>query len=256
MNKPFFSIITVNYNSGVMIKDTIESVINQDFKNFEYIIIDGKSNDESLKIINSYNEKGAIQKLISEKDKGIYDAMNKGVEIAEGEFLYFLNADDFLIEKDILTKVYNFIVDNSEYDIYYGDLLMVKQNNVNKIVRNWINRENENERLIKGGQITQPSSFLKRSIFEEIKFNTKYNIASDYDFFLRCNLKNYKFKHIPFYIVKMRVGGASNGSLLKSYKANLENFQILKDNNIIFSKMSYFTYRFYSRLKQLINKGG
>ena len=170
MNKPFFSIITINYNSGVMIKDTIESVINQDFKNFEYIIIDGKSNDESLKIINSYNEKGAIQKLISEKDKGIYDAMNKGVEIAEGEFLYFLNADDFLIEKDILTKVYNFIVDNSEYDIYYGDLLMVKQNNVNKIVRNWINRENENERLIKGGQITQPSSFLKRSIFEEIKF--------------------------------------------------------------------------------------
>ena len=89
MNKPFFSIITVNYNSGVMIKDTIESVINQDFKNFEYIIIDGKSNDESLKIINSYNEKGAIQKLISEKDKGIHDAMNKGVEIAEGEFLYF-----------------------------------------------------------------------------------------------------------------------------------------------------------------------
>lgn len=111
------------------------------------------------------------------------------------------------------------------------------------------------ERLIKGGQITQPSSFLKRSIFEEIKFNTKYNIASDYDFFLRCNLKNYKFKHIPFYIVKMRVGGTSNGSLLKSYKANLENFQILKDNNIIFPKMSYFTYRFYSRLKQLINKG-
>jgi glycosyltransferase len=249
--KPFFSIITVNYNSGEVIKDTIKSLSTQTFKDFEFIVIDGGSTDESFKIIKSSKDKKIIDKLIIEKDQGIFDAMNKGANNSSGEYLLFLNADDFLIDKFVLSKVKKFIDQNKEYDIYYGNLLMVDSININKVVRNWINKENENKKLVIGGQITQPSAFIKRQIFDEIKFNINYKIASDYDFFLRCNLKNYKFKHIPFYIVKMRIGGASNGSLAKSLKANIENFKILKNNNIKTSKIKYFFYRFYSRFKQL-----
>ena len=215
------SIITVCYNSEKTIKDTIESVLKQTYKNFEYLIIDGKSSDDTINIINNYNDPRI--KLISEKDNGIYDAMNKGIKLASGDIIATLNSDDILANENIFKTV----IDNfdKDTDIIYANIKYYNED-FTKLIRNFISGQKHNDYFCPA----HPSMYIKKEVFNKIgTYNLNYKIAADFDFMVRCNINNIKYKYINKYFVYMRYGGTSNNSYLKNFN---ECFIILKNNHI------------------------
>lgn len=224
------SIITVCYNSGKTIEDTIKSVLNQTYDNYEYLIIDGNSKDNTLDIIKSYEDKfkGKL-KYVSENDKGIYDAMNKGIKLASGDIIGFINADDVLINENVLEIINNNIED---YDGIYADVLMT-DNNLDKPIRNFISGNYKNNGIF---HPAHPSLYLKKRVYNEVGlYNLDYKIAADLDLMLRVTSKNYKLKYIKQYFALMRVGGASTNGLKGYYKNFNESYIVLKNNNIKFA---------------------
>lgn len=178
------SIITVCKNSESSIEQTIQSVLNQTFKDFEYIIVDGQSTDRTLEIIDKYNY--GISKYVSEPDKGIYDAMNKGIEIASGDYIMFLNSDDVLFHDNVL-KLVSQEIDKRNADLYFGDLIFLEKHNghFNNRKQNSINYV-----YICGGMLFHPTIFAQKSLFEKIgKFDTGYKIVADYEWILRALVK-------------------------------------------------------------------
>lgn len=225
------SIITVVYNNRETIKDAINSVLNQTYKNIEYIIIDGKSTDGTVEIIKSYGDK--INKFISEKDKGIYDAMNKGIKLATGDIIGILNSDDFYSSDKILEIVANEFK-NKNIDCLYGDLEYVDSKNINKVVRYWKSKPYKEGLFKKGWHPPHPTFFVKRKYYEKYGlFNIDFKIAADYELMLRF-LEKYKLKsnYIPEIFVKMRIGGESNKSLSNIIKANIESYKAWKVNDL------------------------
>ncbi len=215
------SIITVCYNSEKTIKDTVESILKQTYKDFEYLIIDGKSNDNTINIINSYNDPRI--KLISEKDNGIYDAMNKGIKLASGDIIATLNSDDILANENIFKTV----IDNfdKDIDIIYANIKYYNED-FTKVIRNFISGQKHNDYFCPA----HPSMYIKKEVFNKIgTYNLKYKIAADFDFMVRCNINNIRYKYIDEYFVYMRYGGTSNNSYLKNFK---ECLTILRNNHI------------------------
>lgn len=241
------SIVTVCFNSGQTIKRTIRSVIEQDFKDIEYIIIDGGSSDKTLDIINKY--KNEINTIISEPDKGLYDAMNKGIKAANGDIIAFLNADDFYESKYIVAQMANFIEANS-LDAAYGDLVYVSRGNPEKIIRYWHTGEYTKEAFNKGWVIPHPTFFCKREIFEKYGgFNTDFKIASDFELILRFVEKyNIKIDYLPKVIVKMQCGGKAN-RLKGIIQGNIEIIKSFKLNDIHLSSL-FFLMKLYTKVKQ------
>lgn len=219
------TIITVSYNSEKTIKDTIESVLNQTYQNFEYLIIDGQSKDSTLDIVKSY--KDSRIKLISEKDKGLYDAMNKGIKLATGDIIGIINSDDVLYDNN----VFQTIVDNYDLntEILHGNVQYFNED-LTQVIRDYVPGE-KNKDYWCGAH---PSMYIRKEVFEKIGlYNINYRIAADYDFMVRCNVNNIKYKYINKYFVKMRYGGASNG--LKGYINNFkECVKVLKTNKVPF----------------------
>ena len=216
------SIITVVYNNSKTINTAIDSVINQTYNNVEYIIIDGGSNDGTLEIINSYKDK--ISHIISEKDNGIYDAMNKGINLATGDLIGILNSDDLYENIYILEDVVKeFLLDNN-LDILFGDLVYVKKDDTSKIVRKWHSSHYYNKFFENGNVPPHPTLFLKRKIyFEAGLFRLDFDLAADYEFMLRVFKKNsYKSKYLNKTLVRMRLGGATNKNIKNIYKGNIE----------------------------------
>lgn len=217
------SIITVCYNSEKTIKDTIESVLTQSYINFEYLIVDGKSSDKTIEIAKSFNDPRI--KIVSEEDNGLYDAMNKGVKLATGDIIGIINSDDVLYNKNVFSTIINNFDDNT--DIVYADVLYMNED-FTKTVRNYISGEKSSNYWCPA----HPSMYVKKSIYDNLGiYNTKYSICSDYDFMVRCNINDVKYKYVNAYFVKMRYGGASNG--LKNYIKNFnECYHVLKSNRI------------------------
>jgi len=211
------SIITVCYNAEDTISDTIQSVLSQDYKDVEYIIIDGKSTDRTLEIIQTI--KNGIQ-LISEKDKGIYDAMNKGINIATGDVIGILNADDVYKNNQVLTDVMNTFKDN--VSIVYGDIEYVKYNDVSKVVRKWKAGVFRPGKFKWGWMPPHPGFFMKKSCYECYGlFNLNLSTSADYELMLRMlEVHNLNHFYISKTITSMRVGGASNSSLINRFLAN------------------------------------
>ena len=225
------SIITIAYNSEQTIEQTIQSVLSQKNINLEYIIIDGKSNDRTLEIIRKYEN--YINHLISEKDKGIYDAMNKGIKLANGDIVGFLNSDDFYAANNILERVVNEF-QSKDTDSVYGDLVYVDRDNINKTIRYWKSKPYQKGLFQKGWQPPHPSFFVKRNIYEKYGlFNLDFEIAADYELMLRF-LEKYQISHsyIPEVLVNMRVGGKSNQSIKNIIKANIESYQAWQINDL------------------------
>jgi len=225
------SIITVVYNNAATIKDAIESVLNQTYNNIEYIVVDGASTDGTVEIVQSYRNK--IDKFISEKDKGLYDAMNKGIGLATGDIVGILNSDDFYKSNDILEIVANEFM-SKDIDCLYGDLEYVDANNTEKIVRYWKSKPFEDGLFQKGWHPAHPTFFIKRKYYEKYDvFNLDFKISADYEIMLRF-LERYKLKssYIHKTFVKMRVGGESNRSLSNILKANLESYKAWKVNGL------------------------
>lgn len=211
------SIITVCYNAEDTISDTIESVLSQDYKDVEYIIVDGKSTDRTLEIIQSI--KNGI-KLISEKDRGIYDAMNKGINTASGDVIGILNADDVYKNSQVLTEVMDAFKAN--VSIVYGDIEYVKYNDLSKVVRKWKAGVFRSGKFKWGWMPPHPGFFIKKSCYESFGlFNLNLSTSADYELMLRMlEVHHLSCHYIPETITSMRVGGASNSSLKNRLIAN------------------------------------
>ncbi len=222
LDKIKITIITVCFNSELTIEDTILSIMKQDYKNIEYIIIDGKSTDSTVKIIQKYND--YIDYFISENDNGIYDAMNKGISKATGQIIGILNSDDFYPNKYILSNVVKtFIKENC--DAVYGDLLYVKHNNKKKVIRYWEAGEYNIKKIKNGWMLPHPTFFVKSSIYKRFGlYDIDLKSAADYEMIIKLLYKhNISAIYIPMILVKMRMGGASNSSILKRIRANKED---------------------------------
>lgn len=230
------SIITATFNSSSTIGDTLESLKNQDYGDIEHIIVDGLSKDNTLEIVKSYPH---VSKIISEKDRGIYDAMNKGVLNATGEVIGILNSDDVYINDRILSKVIN-AFEASETDAVYGDLKYVQQDNLNKTTRTWRSGPFRKNKFYYGWMPPHPSFFVRKRVYDKIGlFNTELRSSADYEFMLRALLKyDHKVKYIPEVLVKMRTGGMSNATLKNRVRANQEDRRAWELNGL---KPYFFT---------------
>ena len=225
------SMITVCYNSAKTIEDTLKSVLSQKYDNYEYIIIDGKSKDNTLDIIKKYEPKfkGKL-KYISEKDNGLYDAMNKGIKMAEGDIIGIINSDDVIASSDVFNLVIDKIKETNADGVYSN--LIIKDENLDKCVR-----------LFKGGvgsykrgwHPPHPTLYLKKDIYQKYgNFDTNYRIAADYDFMVRIMKRNIKLEYVDTYFTYMRAGGKSTDGLKGYYKSFKESYNVLKHNNIKF----------------------
>ena len=221
-NKIKISIITVSYNSEKTIKDTIESIFLQDYTNIEYIVIDGGSTDGTLDIIKKYAHQ--ISYYISEPDKGIYDAMNKGIKAATGDIIGILNSDDFYPNSFVINNVAKTFVRRS-CDAVYGDLVYLKENDTSKIVRYWQAGEYSTSKIKNGWMLPHPTFFVKKEMYERYGYyDTDLKSAADYEMILKLLYKhNINVFYIPMILVKMRMGGVSNSSLINRIKANKED---------------------------------
>lgn len=209
---PLVSIVTVVLNGEKYIEQTIKNVLEQTYPNIEYIIIDGASKDGTLKIIQKYDNQ--VDLWASEKDQGIYFAMNKGILLAKGELIGIVNADDYYSKNTVKLVVDAFLKTNA--DVLHGDILLITDKETR--MKPDITKMDEQP------SVFHPTCFVKRSVYNEIgMFDTQYRISSDYDFLLRCLKKNYKFHYIPEVLSHFRPGGMS-----ASCASNIEGYKIMK----------------------------
>ena len=231
------SIITVCYNAEKYIKDTIESVLEQDYPNIEYIIIDGASTDQTLKIIQNYND--SIDCLISEKDRGIYDAMNKGIAKATGDVVGILNADDVYENQHIISLIMQNFAD--DISIVYGDIKYVKQDDLSKVVRKWRAGKYILGKFKWGWMPPHPGFFIKKLSYKEYGvYFLHLATSADYELMLRMlEVHQLSNKYLPKTITRMRIGGASNVTLSNRWKANRNDKKAWSEHRI---KPYWFTF--------------
>ncbi|OGH89850.1 MAG: hypothetical protein A2537_01370 [Candidatus Magasanikbacteria bacterium RIFOXYD2_FULL_36_9] len=216
------SIITVCFNSVKTIEDTIKSVIAQQCDSLEYIIIDGDSKDGTLDIINKYKDK--ITKYISEPDKGIYDAMNKGVGLASGDIIGILNSDDFFSNDSVLKNIME-VFQKNKVDACYGNIEYVQRDNTKKCIRYWKAGEFNVKKLVSGWIMPHPTFFVRKALYDNFgNFNLKFKIAADYELMLRFLNKNIVVKYLDQTLVCMREGGFS----ASGFKQRLKGWNELK----------------------------
>jgi glycosyltransferase involved in cell wall biosynthesis len=230
------SISTTTYNSAKTIRDTLNCISQQDYPLIEHIIIDGNSIDDTLKIVAEFSH---VSKIISEKDNGIYEAMNKGVSLATGDVIGILNSDDIYSNNSIITIIAKEFEDEN-IDVLYADLQYVKHNNFNRVVRTWKTGKLNRKSFYYGWMPPHPTFFVRKRIYEKVGlFNTSLRSAADYEMMLRILLKHQvPSKYIPQVIVKMRSGGISNSSMRNRIKANKEDRLAWKLNGL---KPYFFT---------------
>lgn len=229
------SVITATFNSQKTISYTLDSILSQDYPYIEHIIIDGNSSDSTLDIIRSYHpkywDKKITLKVLSEKDKGIYDAMNKGLKLASGKIVGFLNSDDFFADNFCLSNIAQAFLDQNAC-IVFGDIIYVQANF--KPIRYYKSSPYTPYAFKFGWHPPHPSFYAKKSVYEMYgNFSLKYKIASDYEIMLRF-LQKYR---LPSYylaktLVKMQLGGESNRSFKNIFLANVECFQAWQDNGL------------------------
>ena len=226
------SIITVCYNSEATIQDTIESVLAQTHSNIEYIIIDGASSDDTLSIINKYKDK--VSKLVSEPDKGIYDAMNKGVQLATGDVVGILNSDDFFESEDVVEAIVKCFKQNPNNDLIFGDVVFVNPNKLDKITRHYSAKHFKMWKLRFGWMPPHPATFIRKTAYQKTGlYSLNYKIAADYEMFIRLLMVNHlKFSYLNKVLVRMRAGGVSTSGLKSSILLNREIVKTCRSNGI------------------------
>lgn len=228
------SIITATYNRADTIKDTIESILNQSHQDWEHIIIDGASTDNTLDIIKEYHDryKGRL-KLISEKDNGIYDAMNKGIAHATGEVIGFLNSDDVYYNSETLHHLNTYLTE-SKSDSAFGGIVITSRNDLGKVIRIKNGSEYPKNGMSSGWHPAHPTFYAKRDVYERFgNYDLSFGTAADMELMIRFIEKNHiSTIHIPKFLVKMRYGGASNSSIKSILLANSQVVRAFKKNKL------------------------
>ncbi len=228
------TLITATYNSEKYLEECILSVINQQYKNIEHIIIDGKSKDGTLAIIKKYESK--IARWISETDRGMYDAINKGMEMATGDIIGILNSDDMLDSEEVIGWIVN-AFEEKKVDSIYGDLEYVDATDTNKIYRIWKGKEYKRSLFHMGWMPAHPTFYFRTELFKKYGgYENHYYSAADYEFMARY-LYKYRISsyYLPKLIVKMRRGGQSNRNWRQRFRANRRDYLAMKKNNIPFA---------------------
>ncbi len=245
------SIITVCYNSEKYIRSTIDSILNQTHEKIEYIVVDGLSQDRTIDIIKEYEPRfnGRIR-WISEKDAGLYDAMNKGINMSSGDVIAILNSDDIYYDNEVIADVVHQL-EKRKTDALYGNLEIVRADNTQKIIRKWISTPFIAGSFKKGWHLPHPTFFVKKSVYEKYgAFDTSFDVSADFEFLLRVlEVNKISVYYYDRFIVKMRYGGESTGSLQKIFLGNKNVIKAFKKNDISISLL-YPIYRIFPKLLQ------
>lgn len=225
------TIITVVFNGAKHLKDCIESILGQDYSNIEYMVIDGGSTDGTLSIIENYRNQ--IDYFISERDKGMYDALNKGIKLATGDIIGILNADDMLASKDIISAIMREF-NRNEIDGVYGNLNYIDLSSSNKIVRRWRSKQFMQKDILLGWMPAHPTLYLKKELFTRFgDYALDLGTAADYELMVRfLYVHQIKARYLNQLIVNMRVGGMSNSSLKQRYLALVNDYKAVKKNSL------------------------
>jgi glycosyltransferase involved in cell wall biosynthesis len=230
------SIITTTFNSAVTVAETMQSVEEQDHPHIEHIVVDGQSQDETLQIIEQYPHTAT---LISEKDEGIYDAMNKGIRAATGDVVGILNSDDLYVDAHVITKIVKTFED-PRIQACYADLEYVDAQNSSRVTRTWKSGSFNSRSFYWGWMPPHPTFFVRKSVYDQVGlFNTRLRSAADYEMMLRIFVKfQLPVAYLPEVIVKMRTGGMSNASVNNRIRANREDREAWRINGL---KPYFFT---------------
>jgi glycosyltransferase involved in cell wall biosynthesis len=225
------SIITVSFNSAKTIAETIESVLSQDFPQIEYIIVDGGSQDGTVEIIKQYQDR--IDHWVSEKDSGMYDAMNKGIALATGDVIGILNSDDVYMNTHVVTELME-LMQAKRAQVVFADLILVDQDHPQKVLRYYDSGHFHPNKFKYGWMPAHPTVFVKRELYEAVgKFSTTYQIAADYEMLIRIlAIQRARYAYLPKPIVRMRSGGASTAGLSRNWILNQEIVRACKENGI------------------------
>lgn len=254
MSKPVkISIITVCFNSAQTIQETLQSVASQDYPHVEYIIIDGGSRDDTLAILEA--SRAHIHVLISEPDKGIYDAMNKGIQLATGDVIGLLNADDLYAHSQVLSQVADAFTDE-KLDACYADLIYFSTAEPEKVVRYWRSKAFVPGLFAKGWCPAHPTFFVRRRVYEQYDlFDIHFKGGNDVELMMRL-LEKHRIttRYLPTVMVKMRLGGVSNNSIKGIITQNRQILLAAKKWGIVISPWSFVFHKVLSRLGQLLRK--
>ena len=245
MNKFFnenlkITVITISFNSERTIQKTLDSVLNQSYKNIEHIIVDGGSMDNTLEICKNY---GHIARIVSEPDKGVYDAFNKGLKIANGDVIGFLNSDDTFYDSNSVLEIVKAFQQN-QTNIIYGNLDYI--NHDGKVIRNWISRPYKLGLAKKAWMPAHPTFYCRKETYDRLgNYNNSFKIAGDFELCLRFLEKH---KVSSFYIekklVRMLVGGISNSGLKSKFTIYIEELRAFRLNEIEVNSILFFIYKF------------
>ena len=235
------SIITVCFNSKRFIDSAIRSVVFQNYKNIEYIIIDGNSSDGTVAVINCYSDK--IAHIVSEPDKGIYDAMNKGLALATGDIVGILNSDDFYPNENIISQVVAEFNTNQEIDMVLGNVDFVDPNNLNSMIRFYSSFKFKPWMMRFGFMPAHPGAFIKKTAYDRIgNYTLGYKIGADFEWFVRAFFtKKLAFTKLNKSLVRMREGGVSTSGLSSYWVSSKEQLRALKTNGVYSNLLFVFT---------------
>lgn len=247
------SVITATFNSGKTLRDTIESVLGQSYTDYEYIVKDGGSKDETLAILQEYAPRfGDRLKVISEPDEGIYDAMNKGIEVATGDVVGLLNSDDFYTSDDVLQAIADAFLEN-DIDAVYGDIHFVKDNDLTRCVRYYSSSIFRRSLMRFGMMPAHPSFYCRKTCYEQYGyFDTSYKIAADFENLLRLiYIGKINTHYIEKDFVTMRTGGASTAGFASRRLIMKEHLRGMKKNGI-YSNFFLLSLRYFYKIYELI----
>jgi glycosyltransferase involved in cell wall biosynthesis len=225
------SIITVAFNSATTIRDTIESVLSQDYPQIEYIVVDGGSTDGTQDIVREYGVR--VSRLISEPDRGIYDAMNKGIGLATGEVIGFLNSDDMYMDSGAVSELMT-AMNKKNVDCVFADLIYVAPDNPNQILRYYSSKKFHPRLFPYGWMPAHPTFFAKKSVYEKVgPFSLDYKIAADFELLVRMlGVYGASYAYVSKPLVRMRAGGVSTAGLRHSLLLNREIVKACRSNGI------------------------
>ncbi len=244
------SIITVCYNAADTLSDTLDSVASQNYSDVEHIIVDGGSVDGTEEVVKDKGWRVAVWR--SESDQGVYDGMNKGLSLASGEVIGFLNADDIYMHSDVLTKVAATMAD-SAIDACYANLVYVDRKQTSRVIRHWTSQNYAPGLFEKGWMPAHPTFFVRKSVYEKLGgFNLRYRLQSDFDLALRfIGIHNIRTRFIPEVWVRMRMGGMSNNSIRNVIRGNIEAYSSCRANGLKVPPW-FILGKLFSRLPQFV----